>query len=53
VLRRHEVSVDPATSSGVLAIARSAGYEAVVLPIRSVGVQGDGRTYAHPTLVTA
>jgi GMP synthase (glutamine-hydrolysing) len=47
-----EVSVDPATSSGVLAIARSAGYEAVVLPIRSVGVQGDGRTYAHPTLVT-
>ena len=47
-----EVSVDPATSSGVLAIARRAGYEALVLPIRSVGVQGDGRTYAHPALVT-
>jgi GMP synthase (glutamine-hydrolysing) len=47
-----DVSVDPATSSGVQAIAKSAGYEAVVLPIRSVGVQGDGRTYAHPALVT-
>jgi len=27
------------------------GLEADVLPLRSVGVQGDGRTYAHPVLL--
>jgi GMP synthase (glutamine-hydrolysing) len=27
-------------------------YHIDVLPLRSVGVQGDGRTYAHPALVT-
>ena len=31
--------------------ARKAGYSSVVLPLRSVGVQGDSRTYAHPALV--
>lgn len=30
------------------AIASTCGYEAQVLPIRSVGVQGDYRTYGHP-----
>jgi len=30
------------------AIVASSGYGARVLPIRSVGVQGDYRTYAHP-----
>lgn len=29
-------------------VAGGFGYEARVLPIRSVGVQGDFRTYAHP-----
>ena len=29
------------------------GLTAEVLPLRSVGVQGDGRTYAHPALLTA
>jgi len=33
-------------------IAGPAGYESVILPLRSVGVQGDGRTYAHPVLLT-
>ena len=30
---------------------RPAGYEAMILPVRSVGVQGDSRTYAHPAAV--
>lgn len=30
---------------------RNDGYRAIVLPIRSVGVQGDERTYAHPALL--
>ncbi|MFC1628310.1 glutamine-hydrolyzing GMP synthase [Gemmatimonadota bacterium] len=33
-------------------IATEAGYEARVLPVRSVGVQGDYRTYAHPVMLT-
>jgi GMP synthase (glutamine-hydrolysing) len=28
------------------------GYDAVLLPVQSVGVQGDFRTYAHPTLLS-
>jgi len=28
--------------------AEPAGYEAMILPVKSVGVQGDCRTYAHP-----
>lgn len=31
--------------------ARAAGYDSVVVPVRSVGVQGDSRTYAHPAAV--
>lgn len=30
------------------AVASKAGYELFPLPVRSVGVQGDGRTYAQP-----
>jgi GMP synthase (glutamine-hydrolysing) len=30
---------------------QTAGLTAHVLPLRSVGVQGDGRTYAHPIVV--
>jgi GMP synthase (glutamine-hydrolysing) len=38
-------------SAKALAIADDAGYKATVLPIRSVGVQGDFRTYAQPLAV--
>ncbi len=34
------------------ALAAADGYAAVVLPLRSVGVQGDFRTYAHPAALT-
>ena len=33
-------------------VAAAFGLELDVLPLRSVGVQGDGRTYAHPAVVT-
>lgn len=33
-------------------IANVHGYTAKVLPVRSVGVQGDERSYAHPALLT-
>jgi GMP synthase (glutamine-hydrolysing) len=33
------------------AIAKEFGLEARVLPIKSVGVQGDERTYAHPCML--
>ena len=32
-------------------IAAGAGLKAEILPLRSVGVQGDARTYAHPAAV--
>jgi GMP synthase (glutamine-hydrolysing) len=28
-----------------------AGYQSIVIPVKCVGVQGDGRTYAHPAAV--
>jgi len=31
--------------------AGPAGYDCQILPVRSVGVQGDSRTYAHPAAV--
>jgi GMP synthase (glutamine-hydrolysing) len=46
-----EIPVDPETEKSVREISAQAGYTARVLPIRSVGVQGDSRTYAHPALV--
>lgn len=33
-------------------LSQKDGYRAIVLPIRSVGVQGDERSYAHPALLT-
>lgn len=33
-------------------IASPYGYEVSILPIRSVGVQGDSRTYAHPAALS-
>ena len=35
----------------VSAIGQKFGLDAQILPLRSVGVQGDGRTYAHPVVV--
>lgn len=32
-------------------IAADSGYRAAILPVRSVGVQGDERSYAHPALL--
>lgn len=33
------------------AVTQKVGYKASILPIRSVGVQGDERTFAHPALL--
>jgi GMP synthase (glutamine-hydrolysing) len=40
-----------AQAGGVAALARELNLASTVLPVRSVGVQGDSRTYAHPALV--
>jgi len=42
---------DAAAQAKVAEFGSAAGYRAVILPLRSVGVQGDGRTYAHPALL--
>jgi GMP synthase (glutamine-hydrolysing) len=44
-------AIDAAASQRVDEMAHAAGYRSVILPLRSVGVQGDGRTYAHPALL--
>ena len=44
--------IEPSASEQLGNIVKEAGYHSTILPIRSVGVQGDGRTYAHPALVT-
>jgi GMP synthase (glutamine-hydrolysing) len=46
------VPIDMRVTAGVQSIAGAKGFAGVVLPVRSVGVQGDGRTYAHPALLT-
>jgi GMP synthase (glutamine-hydrolysing) len=43
--------VEPKATEHLAAITNAAGYRSTILPIRSVGVQGDGRTYAHPALL--
>jgi GMP synthase (glutamine-hydrolysing) len=43
--------VDEEVEKRVRAIAQRFGLEGRVLPIRSVGVQGDFRTYAHPAVL--
>ncbi len=37
--------------SAINELAREAGYRAVLLPLRSVGVQGDSRSYAQVTVL--
>ena len=44
--------IEQVSSERLAGIAKESGYRSLILPIRSVGVQGDGRTYAHPALVT-
>ncbi|MBD3393482.1 MAG: glutamine-hydrolyzing GMP synthase [Chitinivibrionales bacterium] len=44
--------VDSSVEDQTVRLAGALGYAARVLPVHSVGVQGDGRTYAHPALVT-
>lgn len=48
--RTHE-ELDKGLGPEVHDYARRYGFSATVLPVRSVGVQGDGRTYAHPALL--
>ncbi len=48
----NEIPVTDAARKHVSDIASAMGYDSIVLPIKSVGVQGDGRTYAHPALLT-
>jgi GMP synthase (glutamine-hydrolysing) len=45
------VSVSESAKNRVQDLAGKSGYTAMVLPLKSVGVQGDSRTYAHPALV--
>ncbi|MCU0609537.1 MAG: glutamine-hydrolyzing GMP synthase [Chitinispirillaceae bacterium] len=44
--------IDASASKALDVLAKSCGYSGAILPIKSVGVQGDGRTYAHPALIT-
>jgi GMP synthase (glutamine-hydrolysing) len=44
-------SVEPKVTAKIQALLAAEGLEGEVLPIESVGVQGDGRTYAHPCLL--
>lgn len=44
--------ISPDVTASVQKIADRAGLKVHILPVRSVGVQGDNRTYAHPALLT-
>jgi GMP synthase (glutamine-hydrolysing) len=46
-----EVPISDDTIKNAAEQAAAAGYTSTILPLRSVGVQGDCRTYAHPALV--
>ena len=45
-------NIDSGLVSEAQKVAAAFGLELDVLPLRSVGVQGDGRTYAHPAVVS-
>jgi GMP synthase (glutamine-hydrolysing) len=47
----NDLNIDEAIKRRVAEIGLTEGYDSMVLPLRSVGVQGDSRTYAHPALV--
>ena len=42
---------DPIVDEGIAGLAQKGGYRAFLLPIRSVGVQGDSRSYAQLTVL--
>ena len=42
---------EPVSDRGIAAVAEQAGYSAFLLPLRSVGVQGDSRSYAQLTVL--
>jgi GMP synthase (glutamine-hydrolysing) len=44
-------TVDASVTAKIRAQLASEGLDGEVLPVESVGVQGDGRTYAHPCLL--
>ena len=46
-----ESASGPAFDEGISAVAAQAGYAACLLPLRSVGVQGDSRSYARLTVL--
>lgn len=48
---REDVRVEPAAEREVAEFAKANGVLGQILPVKSVGVQGDGRTYAHPYLI--
>ncbi len=41
-----------AIGEAAAAMAATAGYQVALLPLRTVGVQGDARTYAHPAVLS-
>lgn len=47
-----ENKVDKTTENNIKKIAQKYMLESHVLPIKSVGVQGDSRTYAHPVALS-
>lgn len=44
-------AADSIPDDRIAAVARNDGYGAFLLPLRSVGVQGDSRSYAHTTVL--
>lgn len=47
----NEPPVDEKTVAAVHELSEKGGFRSTVLPLKSVGVQGDSRTYAHPALI--
>ncbi|MCL2688683.1 MAG: hypothetical protein FWE57_02395 [Chitinispirillia bacterium] len=43
--------ISAADTDKLKSIAKQAGYESCILPLRSVGVKNGARTYAHPAVV--
>ena len=50
--QKHDENIEPPEQTGeIIAFCKNRGYEAWILPVKSVGVQGDQRTYAPPVAV--
>jgi GMP synthase (glutamine-hydrolysing) len=49
--RGEENGLEVGLGKKVDGAVRSLGFSATLLPVRSVGVQGDSRTYAHPAVL--